>query len=153
MKFTLELKKVLFDACMEYVEKKFSLQLKAMTNAQQAANQETKSSFGDKYETGRAMMHLEKDKYARQLSESANLKKILSQIDYKKEYKSVQPGCVVGTNQGYFFICISADEIIIENEEIIPISLVSPLGQELRKKEKGTQFNFRNVTYVINEVL
>src|ERR1700754_1937879 len=41
----------------------------AMQQAQEAANSEEKSSAGDKYETGRAMGHLQKDMHARQLAE------------------------------------------------------------------------------------
>ncbi|WP_258539158.1 hypothetical protein [Chitinophaga oryzae] len=40
---------------------------RAMDEAQAAANQESKSSVGDKYETARAMSHMEKDMHARQL--------------------------------------------------------------------------------------
>jgi hypothetical protein len=39
-----------------------------MESAQQSANSEEKSSAGDKYETSRAMGHLEKDMHARQLA-------------------------------------------------------------------------------------
>lgn len=42
----------------------------AMTRAQEAANSEEKSSAGDKYETGRAMGHLQKDMHARAMAQS-----------------------------------------------------------------------------------
>ena len=44
-----------------------------MANAQESANAEEKSSAGDKYETGRAMMQIERDKAAQQLNESMKL--------------------------------------------------------------------------------
>ena len=51
-----------------------------MVNAQEAANEEGKSSVGDKYETGRAMMQIERDKAAQQLDEALKLKNIIDQI-------------------------------------------------------------------------
>lgn len=48
------------------IEERITITKLAIANAQEAANSQDKSSAGDKYETGRAMGHLEKDMYARQ---------------------------------------------------------------------------------------
>ena len=63
-------KNTLKKRCIEIIEKRISSSYNSMENAQAAANEEEKSSSGDKYETGRAMSYLEKDMYARQLSAS-----------------------------------------------------------------------------------
>src|ERR1700761_1589374 len=61
----------------------------AMTQAQEAANSEEKSSAGDKYETGRAMGHLQKDMHARQLAEALKEQAALHAI-------TVEPLCADG---------------------------------------------------------
>ena len=57
----LKTKAKLYDSCLKLVDERVAHIEDAMRNAQASANEETKSSAGDKYETGRAMMHLEKE--------------------------------------------------------------------------------------------
>ncbi|MBU1099599.1 MAG: GreA/GreB family elongation factor [Bacteroidetes bacterium] len=153
VKLTLGLKKVLFQHCMDYVDEKIESETQAIKDAQDAANEETKSSAGDKYETTRAMMHLEEEKYATQLIESIKLKKVLSQIDIKKEYNEVQPGCVVTTNIGNYFLAISAGEIMVEKECFKAISLAAPIGQALNKAKVKDEITFRDKTIVIKSII
>ena len=51
---------------------------------QKSANEETKSSAGDKYETGRAMLMLEKEKFVGQKEQLFNQLQPLKSIDPKK---------------------------------------------------------------------
>src|ERR1700736_1647953 len=55
---------------LDLIGERMAAAKEAMEQAQEAANSEEKSSAGDKYETGRAMGHLQKDMHARQLAES-----------------------------------------------------------------------------------
>ena len=64
----IDFKKALKTRCIEILEQRIDASYNSMQNAQAAANEEEKSSAGDKYETGRAMNHLEKDMHARQLA-------------------------------------------------------------------------------------
>src|ERR1700756_1123450 len=64
----------------------------AMDAAQQAANNEEKSSAGDKYETSRAMGHLQKDMHARQLAESVKELAALHALSVDSLYSTAQPG-------------------------------------------------------------
>lgn len=89
-----------------------SLISKAIEHAQLAANEETKSSAGDKYETGRAMMQLEIEKQSVQLAEAMKLKHVLSQINPEKTTETIQSGSLVFTDQGNFYISISAGKLI-----------------------------------------
>ena len=63
--------------------------------AQEAANDDTKSTAGDKHETGRAMMHLEREKGEMQLIEAEKLKSFLDRVDISKTYQTVQTGSLV----------------------------------------------------------
>ena len=56
------IKQTLIEQCEEFVQQKIDVSEKLMNEAQDSANNETKSSAGDKFETGRAMMHAERDK-------------------------------------------------------------------------------------------
>ena len=48
-----------------YLDQRMQTSLDAMNAAQESANGESKSSAGDKYETSRAMGHLDRDMHAR----------------------------------------------------------------------------------------
>lgn len=146
------IKQKLYVNCTEQIETKLGEISGALNELQDSANRETKSSMGDKYETGRAAIQLEMEKYAHQLNELAEMKKILFRINAKKNYDTVQPGCVVLTNNGNFFIAVNAGDFKIEDTKYLTISLASPLGKELHKRRKGERFNFRNRDFEILEV-
>ena len=114
---------------------------------------ETKSSSGDKYETGRSMMQLEIEKYSSQLNDGLKLKKALSQIDISKKYAEVMTGSLVITNQGNYFVSISAGKLIINGSEFFAISYSSPIGQALYNKQKKDKVVFRGKTIIIEEII
>lgn len=149
----LKIKQQLYSECVNYVESKIALIVKAVNELQQASMLETKSSMGDKYETTISSIHLEMNKYAQQMNECSTMKKILFQINAAKQSDSVQPGCLVCTNNGNYFIAITAGEFEIEGTRYLTISLASPLGKELHKRKPGDTFSFRNKQFVIELVI
>ncbi len=119
---------------------------------QSSANTETKSSAGDKYETGRSMMQLEILKFSSQLNEGFELKKVLNKIDYKKNYNKVETGSLVCTTNGNFFIAISAGKVTVEQKEYVTVSYSSPLTQALYNKYVNDKIHFRNKVYLIESI-
>lgn len=152
-KLSVELKQKLYSYCVKFVDDKISNASNAIDAAQKSANQETKSSAGDKYETTRAMLHLDQEKYATQLVEANKLKRVLNQVEVNREYKEVQLGCIVSTNHGNFFIAISAGEIIEEGESYKAISLAAPIGQALNKSKINDKVTFRDKKYIIQSII
>ncbi len=148
-----EIKKLLLEKCLEFLDKRIELESAAIDRAKKEAAGEEKSSAGDKYETGRAMMHLEQEKYARQLQQTIDLKRSLLQIDFKKEYKTPQPGSLVYTDKENFFFAVSADDIELGEEEYLPLSFASPLGQAFIDKKSGDTVSFRGIDYSIEKII
>lgn len=138
------LKKKLYDFCQEFVQEKIDRAQQAIQEIQELANQETKSSAGDKYETGRAMMHLEKDKHSRQLAEALKLKQTLHLVTPDTSSQKIVLGSIVFTSIGNFYIAISAGKYVAENEALHCISLASPIGQALHGQIQDNQILFRN---------
>jgi len=118
-----------------------------------SANNETKSSSGDKYETGRAMMQLEIEKNSVQLAESLKLKTALDQITLDDDPQVVKPGSLVVTDHGVFFIAISLGKINLQNKTFFVISPGSPLGLKLMRLKAGDQITFRDQPYFIRELI
>jgi hypothetical protein len=138
-----EVKLQLKKACCAYLENKISVIERAIDAAQHDANSQTKSSAGDKHETGRAMMHLEQERQARQLNAAFQNQRHLSSIDFAGPTNFTRLGSLVSTSIGKFFLAISAGTFDLNGERYMSISLDSPLGQELEDSEAGDIVLFR----------
>jgi hypothetical protein len=123
-----------------------------MDEAQQAANSEEKSTAGDKYDTARAMAMGIKEMNATQLNQAQGELGILQKLSSSHINKQARPGGIVKTNQGNYYLAISAGPFIIENESWLAVSGSSPLGQALMDKKKGDTFVFRDKPFKIEEV-
>ena len=148
-----KLKQLLFDKCSDYVETRFSTIQSSIEEIQESLTSETKSSAGDKHETGRAMLQLEREKAGQQLAEIENVKNALAQINIEKTSETVILGSLVYTSQFNYFIAISAGLITVDSEIFYAISSQTPIGQLLFGKRAGDSFVFREQMIVIEEIL
>lgn len=147
-----ELKSKLHTLCHDYADKRIEAARNAITALQISADEETKSSVGDKYETGRSMMQLEMEKYSIQLAEAIKLKETIGQIDTVVQTDVVRPGCLVRTNQGNFYISISAGLLKVNNESFFAVSTASPIGVQLMGLGVKASFTFNNKPYEIQSI-
>lgn len=145
-------KKLLHAACMQVLTERISRIQNAIKEAQQAANEETKSSSGDKYETTRAMMHLEIEKNSIQLQEATKQQRILSQIRTDLISNKIENGSLVVSNQETYYLAVSIGKIVIEDQPYMCISFASPIGQLLVKQNTGHEFSFQGRIFQIKEV-
>jgi transcription elongation GreA/GreB family factor len=141
-----ELKLQLYKHCLDYVNHQIDIINRALDDAQSAANDETKNSAGDKYETGRAMKQRESELLVTRLNDVHALQKTLHHIDISKNFDTVKSGALITTSMGIFFIAISADEIVINGEEYCFISQESPIGAAMLHCKAGESFRFRDRT-------
>ncbi|MEO9965668.1 MAG: GreA/GreB family elongation factor [Reichenbachiella sp.] len=130
--------------CLKILEEKISIARQGMEEAQASANNETKSSAGDKYETGRAMSQRERDLHARQLSELINMKKTFGSIPADRDCTIVELGALVETNQSTFLISASLGQINVKDIPIMAISAIAPIAQAMLGKKVGDKFEWMN---------
>ena len=142
----------LHEHCQWVVQQKLTGVEEALQAARGAAHQETKSSAGDKYETGRAMMHLEQDKLARQRVEVLKLKKVLDQINPRRKAEQVTLGSLVTTSRGTFYVAVSLGSMVFEETSYFVISPVAPLGQALQGLRAGDSFTFGDTTETVERI-
>lgn len=124
----------------------------AIDNAQEAANNEGKSSAGDKYETGRAMGHLEKEMYARQQAENMKELDLLQKINTDVIYPHAQTGAYVRCSDHSFFIAAGLGKQLIADQLIFFLSPYAPLAKLLLHKKAGDRFLFNKNETVILEI-
>jgi hypothetical protein len=134
------------------IEERIAASERAMNDAQQAANSEGKSSAGDKYETARAMGHLQKDMHARQLAEHLKDLNRLITIDVNKICTGAVNGAIVQCEERYFFIAAGLGKQDVAGKQVIFLSPQAPLVKLLQGKKTGNQFLFNGCDMEITDL-
>lgn len=143
----------LHQQCVEFVENRFQTIQNTINDIQESLTSETKSSAGDKHETGRAMLQLEREKAGYQLLEIQKIKEQLSKISLSKSSKSIRFGSIIFTSKSNYFIAISAGELQFKNDLFYAISPTTPIAQLLLSKTTGSEISFRDITFKILNVI
>jgi transcription elongation GreA/GreB family factor len=153
--FTLvsELKEALYQQCIDYVQQRMAAAQQGIDEAQQAAKDDTKSSAGDKYETGREMAQQETNRNMAQLTEANKLKIALNAITTSGVTNRVENGSVVTTNNGNFYIAISAGVLTVNGDSYFAISPASPIGLKLKGLQVNDEFNLNGKLYKVESIL
>ena len=149
----MNVKEQLYQLCESYIKQRHKTVENTINDIQNALLSETKSSAGDKHETGRAMLQLEREKAGNQLAEIQKLRETLSKIDVEKSQNTIGLGSVVYTSNLNYFIAISAGELTVDTDKFYAISANTPIGQLLLGKTVKDVVEFRNNRFSILTVL
>jgi transcription elongation GreA/GreB family factor len=131
------MKNKLIEILEELLNQKVSLLKNELIHVQASANEETKSSAGDKYETGRAMAQLEIERLTKSMADQVSLQKQLQKAKNNEFGTVVNTGSLVTTTAGVYYIAISAGVISVEGHKFMCISAESPIGKLLIGKSVG----------------
>lgn len=148
----MNLKQQLYQYCWTFIEDRFKTIQNNIEEIQKALNSETKSSAGDKHETGRAMLQLEREKLGLQLAEINKIKKALSRVNLDNTSNVITLGSIVFTNKLNYFITISAGKLVVDNEVFYAISANTPMGKLLIGKTAGDVIGFNKNTIEIKKI-
>lgn len=146
------LKSKLLAELTQITQNRSDLLTKSIAEIQRSANEETKSSAGDKYETGRAMAQLEIDKLRNQLFQSENALQVLTGISTENQTDWVKQGSLVMTSRGNFFVSIPSKEIKIDGQVFFPISISAPIAKCMMNRKKGDIVEFQGKPFLIEEL-
>ena len=138
----MNIKQELFNQCEAFVNKRLQTIEKIISSNQKALQSETKSSAGDKHETGRAMLQLEMEKAGQQLQSIQKMQLTLSKINLENISTNAHLGSLVETNNAIYFLSISAGEISLDNKKYYAVSVSSPIGKLLLGKKKNDELIF-----------
>lgn len=147
----MDIKHQIYTICQQKVSAKIQTLQNLIDDAQSASNAETKSSAGDKYETTRAMLQLEKDKSTLQLAYAFEEKQLLDQININQPFNIVKAGALITTNIGTYFLANSGGKQLLNDQTVYVISTASPIGKQLLGKKKEDQFEWKgNIVKILN---
>lgn len=138
----LEFKRDIFRVCSEKVSQRIaSLEAELHTLAESASS-DTKSSMGDKYETAREMINLEKEKFSTQLADAQKMKATLDSLDIDAVHQKAVLGSLIKSSTCLFFISVSLGKIVVNGKEVFVLSPASPIGQGLIGKQVNNSLEF-----------
>ena len=149
----MNIKQKLYKHCQEFLNSKLKSIEKTIQSNKDALNSETKSSAGDKHETGRAMLQLEMEKAGQQLIIVTEMKEQLARVNCDTSSKKVRLGSVIKTNTATYFLAISMGQIKIDGTLYFVISTDSPIGKLMLGKEVNDVVSFRENDIKITQVI
>lgn len=118
---------------------------------QEASRSETKSSAGDKYETGRESINQSRNMLEKQWVLVKQWDGLLRKIGNKPQTE-VCEGALIELNLGWIWVAVSLGKLELEGREIQLVSVNSPLIQSLIGKKRGDMSNFRGQEIKILDV-
>lgn len=130
------IKQQLLTLCRQKVEASLADSENAIADARSAVHNETKSSAGDKYETGREMLQQEIELHMTRITE---LRKSIAALDLLEHSynKYVGPGGLITTSIGTFYMSVGIGKLSLHGMEYHTLTAFSPLGKLLLGKTAG----------------
>ncbi|MBA3665746.1 MAG: hypothetical protein H0W61_16305 [Bacteroidetes bacterium] len=145
-------KELIYLKCVEIIESKISELREAQAAISEAAGNESKSTAGDKHETGRAMLQLEQEKLGNQLKELQEQEAELKKINPAHKMVKAAKGALVDTDKGFLFLSIGLGKIKTKEITAYALSLQSPLGAKLAGAKAKDKIEMNGVVYLIKEI-
>lgn len=147
-----ELKAELLQHCQKQVDNRYSKIKQTITDIDESLLEESKSSSGDKHETGRAMLQIDRENTGKQLNEIEKSVQLLKKIDVKATSDYARLGSLVYTDRFIYFISLSIGTVAIGKIDYLCVALNSPVGLLISGKKKGDDFVLNGNVYKITSV-
>ena len=146
------LKQKVYTHCLQLLDLKIQQFNKELRELKDGAENDSKSSAGDKHETARAMMQIEYEKISRLMDEFQRQKNDLEKIDIHSVSGKIKNGSLINTNHGYLFLGAAIGKINVDDIPVISVSIQSPLGIKLSGKKNGDVVEMNGLEYRINQL-
>ncbi|MCG2459303.1 3-oxoacyl-ACP synthase [Flavobacteriaceae bacterium F89] len=136
------IKQVLYDFCQFSIQNRIDNIQENIRSLQESLTSETKSSAGDKHETGRAMIQLEREKLGNQLQVAERTKQVLDKLVFKVRPVKIVTGTLVYTTKANYFLSVSLGEFRKNEFRAYCISPQTPMGVLLLGRSSGEVIDF-----------
>lgn len=145
-------KQQVWEACQAHLLGQQEALLAEQQALQEAANSETKSSAGDKYETGRAMAQGEIEKLAARL---LSLKAELALLESQKTSQNsrISPGALAQIAGVWYYIGPALGIIQVQGQKVAFLSRQAPLAQAIWGKAEGETAPFQGKNWLIERIV
>ncbi len=148
----IEIKEKLYLLCNDYIANRVAVIKQNIAEAQEAANDDTKSSAGDKFEVGREMMQQEIELNFGRMGEMLKLKQALENVHPSHKNTIVSPGALVYTTAGVYYMVIGAGKLLLNGTTYYAISPEAPIALLMNGKHAGDDFILNGKTVKIEKI-
>jgi hypothetical protein len=140
---------------LKYLKKKVEdelLQLQyQLKEMHEMASGESKSSAGDKYETGVEMLQQEQDKLDQRLLEARRKKGVLDRLSTDK-FDVVQTGALILAGDHYFYLSVPLGKVVYQGMDIYCLSSQAPIVTAMWQKQAGETFVHQGKEIMIHDI-
>ena len=148
-----ELKEKIFQAAIRQLKEKISLLQQERKAVSEGILEDTKSSAGDKFETGRENMTQDLKTIEGTIEKlQEDLDEIYRVQSIKSNSEAVREGSLIQLGTDFFLISASIGQLEVDGKKYFLLSRNSPLGQVLIGKKKGENVLFRGKPQAILDV-
>jgi transcription elongation GreA/GreB family factor len=123
-----------------------------LADALSATTDDSKSTAGDKHETGRAMAHLEQEKLGSQYAEATKLLDHLRRLDPNQKSEEIQLGSLVETSIGFLYLSLGIGQLDVNGTKVFCLTPMAPLGKALLGKKANEQIDWQGKKIDITSV-
>lgn len=147
------LKQAVHDHCRQAVAVRIASLEGTLRDLAESVANETKSTAGDKYETARAMLHIEQDGIRRQLADARGHGAVLDAIDPGARKASIGLGSLVRIDATLYYLSVGLGRMQVDGQSVVALSLQAPLGARLQGLAAGDELVLNGKTLRIDAVL
>jgi transcription elongation GreA/GreB family factor len=132
-------KKQVHAALIDALNEKHKELQAALAETDDSLSADSKSTAGDKHETGRAMAQLEREKIGGFIQQHEQLMTNAQRLDSSIKTPAIRLGSLVNTSNGWYYISVAAGRIVLENTPVFCLSPAAPLVGVLLGKKSGEE--------------
>ena len=148
----MSIKEKLLEVHYEMLDGKIDVFQDMIRTMTEDAQNDAKSSAGDKHETTLSKMHIEQENLSNKIREALAAKEILKRIDPKRKSEIVGFGSLVRINSIYLFVSTALPKVFIDDYSVLAISEDAPLIKMLWGKKIFDEVTYNGSVFRINEL-
>ena len=148
-----DFKQMVHKYCLQIVADKLKAMEEKLRDLSASAANETKSSAGDKYETARAMLHIEQDQVRGQKAELLAQQAVLNSIEPNLKTERIVLGSLVQIGESYYYLSLALGRLKVEGKTVYALSLQAPLGGQLKGLTTGESVTVAGKVRRVDEVV
>lgn len=138
---------------LQHLEERMEQGRKDFQLAKESRDSDTKSSAGDKFETGREMMQREMDKISAALDMQKNQLTQMQRISLNENKTRIGIGSYITTDAENYYVSVGLGKLTCGETSFYAISADSPLGELLMGKQVNDIIELRGRKITIKSII
>lgn len=148
---TRSLKRAVHEQCLALLAQRIT-DMQVEVDSLRTSESDTKSSAGDKHETGRAMAQLEIEKHLSSIALARDMVASLERLDPDQHSTKAVLGALVATDTGRYYIAVPFGRIRAKEMDVHVISPQAPLALAFARTPIGGTARFNGADHIMRSI-